>query len=97
MSVVHNAAPAAILARALRTTQRAAPRQPWYVGTAEVEANVYPDGFDRVPGCLAAAVYRIPGAPDELRLVCCYGMTGRVEWTDSRVGEASNSSDIEAA
>jgi hypothetical protein len=39
------------------------PAQPDFVMRDEVVANIYPGGFDRIPGCVGAAVYRIPGNP----------------------------------
>lgn len=86
-----------IAARALGATQRPEPRQPWFVGQCAVAANVYPGAFERVPGCVAAAVYLVPGNPrstnpikqaDALWLVAAYRHGGETTWTTALLGAA---------
>ena len=69
------------LAAARGAPQRHVCGVPRGVLTGTVVANVYPGGLDRLPGCLGAAVYRVPGRrrgpgqaphPDTYWLVAVY-------------------------
>ena len=50
----------ALRRQALRTTLRPAPHMPPWVGTCLVVLDLH-GAFSRVPGCLTAAVYAVPG------------------------------------
>lgn len=86
-----------LLHSAFAATQRQVHHLPRALVVGTVEANVYPGGFDRVPGCLAAAVYRVPGRPrvvsgnwpDTLWLVACYRGDDPhyPKWTEGLIGD----------
>lgn len=87
-----------ILAAALGASQYPSAGPPSWMGISPVIANVYPGGFDRLRGCLGAAVYavparripRAPALPPALRLVACWRFPGetRVTWTTACLGDA---------